>query len=331
MTLLDRLWYRKSPVSWLLWPFSLLFRLITSVRRMLFCCGVLKTEKFSVPVVIVGNISVGGNGKTPVVVYLVQRLTEMGYVVGVASRGYGGRAPGYPYLLDPSSSADMSGDEPLLIFRRLGCLVAVDPVRPRAVRLLEDKGADVIVSDDGLQHYAMDRDVELIVTDGARRFGNGRELPMGPLREGLWRLETADAVICNGGEPGAGEYRMTVAAGKPRRVADFATELSDKCLVAAIAGIGNPEKFFSLLEREGYSVAMRISLADHAAMTRDLLAEKLKDWQGVVMMTEKDAVKCSAFASDNWYYLPIDALIEPDLAQFVSDRISAVREAKKMR
>ncbi len=203
--MLERLWYRKSGWRWLLAPFALLFAIISGTRRYAYRHRWLKGYCSSLPVIVVGNISVGGNGKTPVVVWLVEQLQARGYRPGVVSRGYGGKAPHYPYRLDAASTTAQAGDEPVLIARRCGCPVVVAPKRADAVRLLEQSGeVDIIITDDGLQHYALARDIELVVVDGARRFGNACLLPMGPLREPVTRLKRVDAIICNGGEPGKG-------------------------------------------------------------------------------------------------------------------------------
>ena len=198
--MLERLWYGKSGWRWALAPLALLFALVSGGRRFAYRRGWFSTYRASLPVIVVGNISVGGNGKTPVVVWLVEQLKARGWRPGVVSRGYGGKAPHYPYRLGVTSTTAQAGDEPVLIARRCGCPVVVAPKRADAVRLLEQSGeVDIIITDDGLQHYALARDIELVVVDGARRFGNGCLLPMGPLREPMTSLKRVDAIICNGG------------------------------------------------------------------------------------------------------------------------------------
>ena len=199
--MIEWLWYRRSWVNWLFAPLALLFALLTTARRGLYRAGWIRSYRAPVPVIVVGNITVGGNGKTPVVLWLVELLTKAGYHPGVVSRGYGGKAPHYPYLLHPAATAAEAGDEPVLIYQRCGCPVAVAPKRATAVQLLvEQCGVDVIICDDGLQHYALQRDIELAVMDGERRLGNGWLMPMGPLRETPSRLRQVMAVICNGGQ-----------------------------------------------------------------------------------------------------------------------------------
>ena len=247
--MLERLWYGKSGWRWALAPLALLFALVSGGRRFAYWRGWFSTYRASLPVIVVGHISVGGNGKTPVVVWLVEQLQARGWRPGVVSRGYGGKAPHYPYRLDATSTTAQAGDEPVLIARRCGCPVVVAPRRADAVRLLEQSGeVDIIITDDGLQHYALARDIELVVVDGARRFGNGCLLPMGPLREPMTRLKRVDAIICNGGTPAQGEYPMALVAAAPRRVCDDAPlEAPLAGPVDALAGIGHPPRFFATL------------------------------------------------------------------------------------
>ncbi|MGB6187521.1 MAG: tetraacyldisaccharide 4'-kinase [Aeromonas molluscorum] len=305
--MLDRLWYGQSGWRWLLAPFALLFGLISGLRRLAFRRGWLGAYRAGLPVIVVGNLSVGGNGKTPVVIWLVEQLQARGWRPGVVSRGYGGKAPHYPYRLDAGSTTAEAGDEPVLIARRCGCPVVVAPVRADAVRLLEASGeVDIIITDDGLQHYALARDIELVVVDGVRRFGNRCLLPMGPLREPLSRLRRVHAVLCNGGEPGPGEYGMQLVAAKPRRVLDDASP--DAPLgpeIDALAGIGHPPRFFATLTELGYKLRQAQGYADHHPFDRSELLARFADRP--LFMTEKDAVKCRAFAQPNWWYLPVSA------------------------
>ncbi len=331
MSLIDKLWYRPNWYCYALWPFAQIFKLITWLRRKAYRIGLFKIKSSRLPVIVVGNLSVGGNGKTPVVIHLVEQLRKQGYFPGVVSRGYGGNASFYPYFVSAQSSPAECGDEPFLIYNRCNCPVAVDPTRENAVDFLVNNArVDVIISDDGLQHYSMDRQLELVVVDGARRFGNGCVLPMGPLREGIWRLEQVDGVICNGQGAQSGEYAMTVVPGILRRVNDFTTLLEDPVYeepVVALAGIGNPDNFFTSLEKQGFQLFKKISLPDHAPMSKEQLGQLLDDWPGLVIMTEKDAVKCRPFALDNWYYLPIDAQIDESLIKMISQKLQAKDQA----
>ncbi|MGY6039023.1 tetraacyldisaccharide 4'-kinase [Aeromonas sp. AE23HZ002T15] len=324
--MLERLWYEKSGWRWLLAPFALLFALISGVRRYGYRRGWFKAYRASVPVIVVGNISVGGNGKTPVVVWLVEQLQARGFKPGVVSRGYGGKAPHYPYRLDAQSTTAEAGDEPVLIARRCGCPVVVAPKRADAVQLLEPE-VDIIITDDGLQHYALARDLELVVVDGVRRFGNGCLLPMGPLREPMTRLKRVDAILCNGGVPARGEYPMALVADAPRRVRDdvLASEPLPR-EVDAMAGIGHPPRFFGTLTSLGYELKQSVGYADHQAFDSAELLARFAD--RTLLMTEKDAVKCRAFAPDNWWYLPVSAelpasLLDTLLASLAESRANA--------
>lgn len=309
--MLERIWYGRSGWRWALAPFALLFALISGGRRYAYRRGWLQAYRAGVPVIVVGNLSVGGNGKTPVVVWLVEQLQARGFRPGVVSRGYGGKAPHYPYRLDAASTTAEAGDEPVLIARRCGCPVVVAPKRAEAVQLLEPE-VDIIITDDGLQHYALARDLELVVVDGMRRFGNGCLLPMGPLREPLTRLKRVDAILCNGGAPARGEYPMQLVADVPRRVRDdaLATDPLPK-QVDALAGIGHPPRFFATLTSLGYELVQSVSYADHQAFdSAELLA---RFGMRPLLMTEKDAVKCRTFAPDHWWYLPVSAELPASL------------------
>ncbi|ATL99305.1 tetraacyldisaccharide 4'-kinase [Aeromonas sp. CA23] len=311
--MLQQLWYGQSRWHWLLAPFALLFAIISGARRIAYRRGWFRAYRASLPVIVVGNISVGGNGKTPVVVWLVEQLQARGFRPGVVSRGYGGKAPHYPYRLDANSGTAQAGDEPVLIARRCGCPVVVAPKRADAVRLLEQGGeVDIIITDDGLQHYGLARDIELVVVDGVRRFGNACLLPMGPLREPVTRLKRVDAIICNGGTPARGEYPMALVADAPRRVRDDepASEPLPRS-VDALAGIGHPPRFFATLTSLGYELQQSVGYADHQAFERDELLARFGERP--LVMTEKDAVKCRGFAPDNWWYLPVSAELPASL------------------
>lgn len=307
-------WFRPSPWRYLLWPLASLFGLVSWLRRALYRRGLLRAYRSPLPVIVVGNLSVGGNGKTPVVIWLVEQLQAAGFRPGVVSRGYGGKAAHYPLLLMPTTRTAEAGDEPVLIARRTGCPVAVAPRRADAVRCLEQQGVDVILCDDGLQHYALARDLELVVMDGQRRLGNGSLLPMGPLRERPSRLSSVAAVICNGGLPQAGELAMTLVPQTPRRVLDDCTGL-DAREVDALAGIGHPPRFFATLRQLGYRLVQTVPFADHQAFDAQALHEQFS--QRPLLMTEKDAVKCRDFALADWWYLPVTARLPDSLAQLI--------------
>ncbi len=330
MRLIEKIWFQGHSAKWLLIPFllplSLLFGVLTALRRTFYKLGVFKSYRVKKPVVVVGNIGVGGNGKTPFVLYLIEQCIKQGIKPGVISRGYGGKAPYYPYLLSETSTAVEAGDEPLLIYNRSAVPVVVGSDRIASAELLIKQGCDVIIADDGLQHYHLARDVELIIVDGNRRFGNGLLLPAGPLREGLWRLRTVDYVINNSGlTTPQGEIAMTL---HPKVVVNLLTNeqllLDDfhqkNPMVNAIAGIGDPQRFFNTLTTHQFTLAKTQGFIDH----HDYQFEDFNRYDDnmALLMTEKDAVKCQQFAKSHWWYVPVDAQfnekkIQPLLAEII--------------
>jgi tetraacyldisaccharide 4'-kinase len=315
MRLIEKIWFQSHQAKWLivplLLPLTLLFCVLTALRRACYKLAILKSYRVNKPVIVVGNIGVGGNGKTPFVLYLIEQCIKQGIKPGVISRGYGSKAPHYPYLLDEKSTAIEAGDEPLLIYKRSAVPVAVGSDRIASAELLINQGCDVIIADDGLQHYRLVRDVELIIVDGNRRFGNGLLLPAGPLREGLWRLKSVDYVINNSGLTAPkGEIAMTL---HPKVIINLLTNeqllLEDfyqkNPMVNAIAGIGDPQRFFNTLTTHQFTLAMTQGFIDH----HDYQSEDFNSYDDnmALLMTEKDAVKCQKFAKDNWWYVPVDA------------------------
>ncbi|EPL8210569.1 tetraacyldisaccharide 4'-kinase [Raoultella ornithinolytica] len=314
--MIARIWSGESPVWRLLLPLSWLYGLVSGLIRLSYRLGLKKAWRAPVPVAVVGNLTAGGNGKTPVVIWLVEQLQQRGIRVGVVSRGYGGKAASYPLLLSNDTSTAEAGDEPVLIFQRTGAPVAVSPARREAVQaLLHAHDLQLIITDDGLQHYKLARDKEIVVIDGERRFGNGWWLPAGPMRERASRLRSVDAIIVNGGIAQAGEIPMqlrpglavNLRSGERRDVASFDN-------VVAMAGIGHPPRFFATLESCGVLPVKTVALADHQALTQTSVSA-LVNPQQTLMMTEKDAVKCRGFAEANWWYLPVDAIMTDERAQ----------------
>ncbi|ENF7817091.1 tetraacyldisaccharide 4'-kinase [Enterobacter soli] len=306
--MIARIWSGESPLWLLLLPLSWLYGLVSGVISLLYRLGIKHAWRAPVPVVVVGNLTAGGNGKTPVVIWLVEQLKARGIRVGVVSRGYGGKAAKYPLLLTSDTLTSEAGDEPVLIYQRTGAPVAVSPVRSEAVQaLLTEHDVQIIITDDGLQHYALARDKEIVVIDGVRRFGNGWWLPAGPMRERASRLKSVDAVIVNGGVAQQGEIPMhlhpglavNLLTGERKAVAQLPA-------LVAMAGIGHPPRFFTTLEQCGARIEKRIPLADHQALVPEQVAAFTVPGQTLIM-TEKDAVKCRAFAKENWWYLPVDA------------------------
>ncbi|HGN9374196.1 TPA: tetraacyldisaccharide 4'-kinase [Citrobacter pasteurii] len=320
--MIARIWSGESPLWRLLLPLSWLYGLVSGGIRLCYKLGLKRAWRAPVPVVVVGNLTAGGNGKTPVVIWLVERLQQRGIRVGVVSRGYGGKAATYPLLLTADTTTAEAGDEPVLIFQRTGVPVAVSPVRSDAVKaILAHHDVQIIVTDDGLQHYRLARDVEIVVIDGVRRFGNGWWLPAGPMRERAGRLKSVDATIVNGGVARPGEIPMhlepglavNLRTGERRDVA----QLPD---IVAMAGIGHPPRFFATLEACGARPQKCVALADHQSLTYSDVSALVAAGQTLVM-TEKDAVKCRAFADDNWWYLPVDAHLSGERPDVLLDSL----------
>ena len=308
---LQRVWYGDGAGGWLLLPLSLLFIIGAAGRRLAYRVGLLPSRRVGVPVVVVGNITAGGTGKTPLVIWLVQRLRSRGLSVGVVTRGYGpDRRSRSPVIVSGDSDAAETGDEPNLIHGRTGVPVVVGRDRHEAAAML-DGGVDLIIADDGLQHYGLARDVEIAVVDGRRRFGNGRLLPSGPLREPISRLDVVDRVVINGGRAqGRSEVRMDLVGEQMFNLADGRTMTLTQAAGRrwhALAGIGDPDRFFDGLEARGLDI-VRHPMPDHARLDADVL--DFGDTQPVIM-TEKDAVKCRAFADARCWVLPVEARFAP--------------------
>lgn len=317
----DRLWYGDGMApGFLLWPLGWLVRFITVRKRNQYLERRREAVRLDVPVIVVGNITVGGTGKTPLVVWLVHQLRQRGYRPGIVSRGYGGRPPRFPYLIKQSDVASVTGDEPLMLARRTGVPVVIDPRRANAAQaLLDQTDCDIIISDDGLQHYGLGRSYEIIVLDGSRGVGNGRLLPAGPLREPLQRLYSVNAVVVNG-EPRHASFQcgaithgfaMAIVPIGFRRILDdqpvSASQCADRQWIA-VAGIGNPQRFFDSLRDMNILFEPR-SFPDHHVYS-------LADFAGIdqanVLTTEKDAVKLRTLGI-NGLYLSVEAQIQPDL------------------
>lgn len=313
MAALERHWSRITPVSLALLPLSLVFCLLVRVRRFLYRLGLLPVVKIPVPVIVIGNITVGGTGKTPLVIWLAQLLAQAGYRPGIVTRGYRGKSPAWPVTVTATTPARIAGDEAVLLARRSSCPVMAGPDRAGSARQLAAQGCNVILSDDGLQHYRLARDLEISVIDGSRRFGNGLCLPAGPLREPLSRLGNVTLRVTNG-IPAAGEIGMHLEAmGFLNLAATTAPVLAEhfSSRVHAVAGIGNPERFFTTLRELGLSIVPH-AFPDHYAYRPEDL--EFGDDRPVIM-TEKDAVKCEPFAKPNYWVLTVSAQPGSDLAE----------------
>jgi tetraacyldisaccharide 4'-kinase len=309
----DRLldaWYRGHPALALLRPLEWLYRRVVQGKRARFLAGEGDIYRAPVPVLVVGNITVGGTGKTPLILFLIEHCRSRGLRVGVVSRGYGAKPPSLPWRVRSEHVAAQAGDEPLLIVQRTDVPLMIDPDRSRAVRaLLAEEPLDLILCDDGLQHYRLARDLELVLIDAARGLGNRHCLPAGPLREPAERLSEVDAVLLNGAESDREEgfaFRLqptalvNLASGERVALDHFPPGQA----VHAVAGIGNPQRFFNTLEALNWRPVPH-PFADHAQYdTARLSFEPSLP----LLMTEKDAVKCRAFAAADWWYLAVDAV-----------------------
>lgn len=316
-------WYRITPLHLLLLPVSLLFRCIVASRRLLFHIGLLSSVKLPVPVIIVGNITVGGTGKTPLTLWLAEQLAADGWHPGIISRGFGGSGSKAQEVLQNSDPATV-GDEPVLMAQRKLCPIWIGRDRPAAALALlaAHPECDVILSDDGLQHYRLQRDVEIAVVDGLRRFGNGFLLPAGPLREATSRLREVDAVVVNGGNAAPGEFLMQLEGVhfynllNPEITATAADFQGQS--VHAIAGIGHPERFFRHLNKLGLTPKTHHHPDHHPYSAADLAY----DDANALLMTEKDAVKCIEFADERYWVLRVDAHLDSALTQLILEKIS---------
>jgi tetraacyldisaccharide 4'-kinase len=320
--LLTNAWYGRGRLLLPLWPLSWLFGYLVQRRRQQFLTAAKAVYRAPVPVIVVGNITLGGTGKTPLVIWLVQQLQQQGWRPAIVSRGYRGQAPHYPWLIQATDSAAITGDEPLMMARRTGVPVMIDPNRAAAVAaLLDQTDCNVVISDDGLQHYQLGRSFEILVLDGSRGTGNGAMLPLGPLREPLQRLQQVNAVVVNGAAQHGSfpvpdvcqPVTMNIVAGAfctlhgHQRVS--LQTLSQQPRLVAIAGIGNPQRFFNTLAQLGLQCECH-GFPDHHVYDADDLAPFAG---AAIITTEKDAVKLQDFPHLSGWYLPVDAQIQGPL------------------
>jgi len=318
MKRLDYYWNSLNFVSLVLLPLAWLFCFIGKLRVALYGVNFFKSFKAPVPVIVVGNVTVGGTGKTPLIIELVKQLRSMGKNPGVISRGYGGASSSWPVLVGENITAVQVGDEPKLIHERTACPVSVGPDRQQDIELLLSKyNCDVILSDDGLQHYALQRDLEIVVVDAKRRFGNGFCLPSGPLRESESRLQQVDVVLLNGGEADQLSFNLQpkscLPINKENAGAKALSEFEGKT-VHAVAGIGHPPRFFNMLRGLGIQVVEH-EFVDHASYVQ---SDVVFDDGLAVLMTEKDAVKCVGFELENHWSVPVSA----ELSESAQDKLN---------
>lgn len=329
-------WYKKNWLSGLLWPLSKLVCL-EAERRLNKFNQTRQTDAYGAKVIVVGNLVVGGSGKTPLIIWLTRALQQRGLKVGIVSRGYGGQSQNWPQSVTPESNPILVGDEPLLLSKQLQVPIAVGPKRDQAIALIEkEQACDVILSDDGLQHFGMQRDIELVVVDGERQFGNAWCLPAGPLREPLQRITEVDAVVINGDNqlkvrsslqrklpPRYGmQLKPTVLRNLLNDKVTLAVETFSSQEVNAIAGIGNPKRFFDTLEPY-VATQNRHPFKDHQAYTREDL-ERF-DPQKPLIMTSKDAVKCLPIAQQlnakNWWVLEVETQVDNELLTLILQKL----------
>jgi tetraacyldisaccharide 4'-kinase len=327
---LNKIWYGGVPPPWWMAPLSAVYGAMSRLHRFVYSLHLARSTRLPCPVVVVGNLTVGGTGKTPLVCWLAGQLIELGFRPGVVTRGYGGSTR-TARLVQASDNYEKVGDEAILLARRSRVPVATGRNRPAAARLLINAGCDVIVSDDGLQHHALQRDCEIVVIDGDRRFGNGRLLPAGPLRETPARLQRADAVVVNGGAAESdGALRMRLLAtgavamkyGTSKPLREFSGQP-----VHALAGIGNPQRFFAMLRAIGINV-IEHPLPDHAKLGIDDIsfADDL-----AVLMTEKDAVKCRDIAGPHHWYVPVNVAFAAGDAEKLRSIVAGLVEKRAAR
>lgn len=334
---LEGIWYRGKPGAALLAPLAGVFAIITALRRTAFRRGLYRVHRARVPVVIIGNLSVGGTGKSPLVATLARALQQRGLRVGILLRGYGSAAR-EPTQVTADTTAQRVGDEALMLAAASGAPVMVSPDRAAGAQALENLGVELILCDDGLQHYALARDLEIVVIDASRRLGNGRLLPAGPLREGHARLATVDWVVVNGNAAAhdAGEGNTTEWRG---RTGTLAMELVPEALrsvsdarawrslesfrggpVHAVAAIGHPARFFAMLRAAGLELIEHPFADHHAFVASDLrFGDDLP-----VLMTAKDAVKCRVFADARCWEVPVAVRLAPDGGAALIDALTSL-------
>lgn len=331
-------WLQKQWVGFTVWhllllPLAWFFGFVVSIRKALYQRGWLESYRLSVPVIVVGNINVGGTGKTPLVIWLAEQLRLAGLKPGIISRGYGGNVRSVVEVRRSSLPQDV-GDEPVLIASRTGLPVFVGANRVAAGQSLLKTypECNLIISDDGLQHYRLQRDVEVVVVDGMKGFGNGRLLPAGPLREPKSRLHTIDVLVSNGAIKnhddfsGNRQIEMRLESGQFYQLADSQVKSSAAALldkkICAVAGIGNPERFFQQLRSMGLVFERKVYVDHYAYQSADF--ENID--ADVVVMTEKDAVKCRLFAKPNFWVLPVNAVIDGALLDIILNKLNMQRK-----
>lgn len=332
MNSIEKAWYKGAAWLYLLLPLSWLFQLLATVRKA-FLKRHAARVKLSKPLIVVGNITVGGTGKTPLIITLARYFQEQGIRPGLISRGYGSQSTEFPLAVTAETDVKLSGDEAKLLAELTACPVVIDPDRLQACQyLLREYDVDVVLSDDGLQHYGLPRDIEIVMVDAQRLFGNGLCLPAGPLRESPARLQSVDYVIVNGDLPEGQQLAVPVSAtmslqprylvnlesGEKRPYSGAPFKMGDQ--VQAVAGIGNPDRFFSLLESLPYPVE-HFPFPDHHNFTVDDFNKAGINLNQPIVMTEKDGIKCRTFANNNFWVLEVEVALAPEFLDNLRQRI----------
>lgn len=324
-----KIWQKKKILAYLLWPLSFIYRIFIFVRRKFYQFHFLKINYLSIPVIVVGNITIGGTGKTPVVIALALFLKEKGWRPGIISRGYGGNTKHFPCLVHQNSNAREVGDEPILIAQHTGCPTIIDPDRSRGAKsLLKRSNCNIVISDDGLQHLSFGRDIEIVVVDGERRFGNNFCLPAGPLREPVSRLNSVDFVISKGAAQ-TNEFKLCLIPDYFYQLIQTKNKQSKEYFlgkkVHAVAGIGNPDQFFKALRKLGLNI-IEHPFPDHYLF-------KPRDFNygndAIVIMTEKDAVKCVGFVDARLWCLRTKTALDNNFLNTILNRINLINKNLK--
>lgn len=337
MSFRDRLlisWQKPNALTWLLWPLSLVYRFVFFLRKKLYAFSIIPSYKAPVPVIVVGNLTVGGTGKTPLVIHLVELLRSLGYTPGVISRGYSGQASNYPLTVTPMTDVRECGDEPALIVRRTKVNMVVGPNRQESIEsLLNNKAIDIIISDDGLQHLALQRDIELCLLDATSPLTNKHLLPAGPYRESLARLSTVDLIVQHtqqsikplsvANESLKQAFSMQLEPAEPIPVTQSnlkLTVLDRTQRVHAVAGIGNPQRFFTTCKHAGFNIDEHEFPDHYQFSSQDFVFND----QCSILMTEKDAVKCDEFTDLDLWFLPVDAVLSDGFSGALSKKIQSL-------
>lgn len=327
--MLSKLWYSKNPIALLLLPFSYLYQFCYKVHKLIYALGIKKIYRSPVPVIVVGNLTVGGTGKTPFVIALANLLSRQGYKPGIISRGYKGKLKTYPKLITEADDPTQTGDEPAFIVKKTSLPLAISPNRAESIDLLTKSNlCDVIISDDGLQHHAIKKDIEIVLVDGERHFGNRFCLPAGPLRESVKRLNDVDFMVLHQSSLLA-DYSMTLKTQSIYNLCEpgkkFDYQKYSSVSVHAVAAIGSPNRFFSTLTKLGINFIPHTFKDHHPFRKEDF---NFCNDDDLIIMTEKDAIKCKKFARPNFWILPVEACLSDKLVNSLLEKLAALMEGR---